>query len=240
VVGTLTSLGHNLDSGNTCGFNPAIGDLVNANALLGPLQLDGGPTPTHALLAGSPAIDAGDNTGCPATDQRGISRPLDVVAANATVCDIGAFEVDTLKYVTLSFALNTATVHPDAPLQGTVTVTNPGGGRPLDAYVFFVPPGSVGCPGQDPVLFLTTGGVTLTCLSSGVQTFTPMFSNVTLGPNLTPSVSIPVFGLTWPAGAPTGGWLAGIAVTPAGAFADQRVNPLAELVFATAAFVAAP
>src|SRR2546425_6300878 len=55
---TLTSQGHNLDSGNTCGF-AGPGDLVNMNPQLGPLQDNGGPTPTQALLPGSPAIDAG-------------------------------------------------------------------------------------------------------------------------------------------------------------------------------------
>src|SRR3989475_4483019 len=61
--GTLTSQGHNLDSGNTCGFTGP-GDLVNMDPLLGPLQDNGGPTPTQALLLGSPAIDAGGND-CP-------------------------------------------------------------------------------------------------------------------------------------------------------------------------------
>jgi len=54
--------------------------------LLGPLAANGGPTPTHALLLGSPAFGAGTNTGCPATDQRGIVRPQGIL------CDIGAFE----------------------------------------------------------------------------------------------------------------------------------------------------
>jgi hypothetical protein len=54
--------------------------------MLGPLADNGGPTQTHALLPGSPAIDAGDNTACPATDQRGVTRPL------GAACDIGAYE----------------------------------------------------------------------------------------------------------------------------------------------------
>ena len=84
--GTITSQGHNLDSGSTCGLsNP--GDLSNTDPLLGPL--DGG---THALLLGSPAIDAGDSVGCPATDQRGISRPQDGNGDGSYTCDIGAFE----------------------------------------------------------------------------------------------------------------------------------------------------
>jgi len=82
----ITSLGHNLDSENTCQFN-GTGDLINTDPLLGPLQDNGGPTFTHALLDGSPAIDAGDNSGAPATDQRGITRP------QGSAVDIGAYEL---------------------------------------------------------------------------------------------------------------------------------------------------
>ena len=83
--GAVVSLGHNLSSDSSCNLN-ANGDLTNTNLLLGPLQNNGGPTTTHALLPGSPAINHGDNTGCPVTDQRGITRP------QAGICDIGAYE----------------------------------------------------------------------------------------------------------------------------------------------------
>src|SRR3989442_10007543 len=56
--GTLTSQGHNLDSGNSCGF-AGPGDLVAIDPQLGSLQDNGGPTPTQALSPGSPAIEAG-------------------------------------------------------------------------------------------------------------------------------------------------------------------------------------
>ena len=87
---TFTSLGHNLDSDGTSGFaNGANGDLVGSSgspidARLAPLADYGGQTQTRALLNGSPAIDAGENTGAPATDQRGVTRIGTV--------DIGAFE----------------------------------------------------------------------------------------------------------------------------------------------------
>ncbi|MBM3130940.1 MAG: hypothetical protein FJ009_20220 [Chloroflexi bacterium] len=81
----IISLGHNLSDDNTCNLN-AMGDITNANPLLGPLQNNGGTTLTHALLSTSLAINAGDNTNCPPNDQRGVSRP------QAGICDIGAYE----------------------------------------------------------------------------------------------------------------------------------------------------
>jgi hypothetical protein len=59
------------------------------------LRDNGGPTPTMALLPGSPAIDAGDNTGAPKWDQRGegFPRVVAVVDPDNPVIDIGAFEV---------------------------------------------------------------------------------------------------------------------------------------------------
>ena len=60
--------------------------------MLGPLQDNGGPTWTYALLPGSPAIDAGDNAQCTSTDQRGFYRPIDGDDNGSRVCDIGSFE----------------------------------------------------------------------------------------------------------------------------------------------------
>lgn len=91
--GAFISEGHNLDSDASC-FLTQPSDIPAGNANLGPLQDNGGATLTHALLAGSMAIDAGNNAVCAAApiggvDQRGRPRP----GANATTCDIGAFEV---------------------------------------------------------------------------------------------------------------------------------------------------
>jgi hypothetical protein len=78
--------GHNLENADTCGFDGA-GDLANTDPKLGALADNGGPTLTHALLEGSPAIDkAAGGTSCPATDQRGTTRP------QGPGCDIGAYE----------------------------------------------------------------------------------------------------------------------------------------------------
>jgi hypothetical protein len=90
--GILTSYGFNLDSGSTCGFT-ATGDQSNTDPKLGQLHDNGGPTQTHALLQGSPAIDAVNTTQCPLTDQRGIARPVDGDGDGTFICDVGAYEL---------------------------------------------------------------------------------------------------------------------------------------------------
>jgi parallel beta helix pectate lyase-like protein len=99
--------GHNLDSGESCGFSAANGSLSNTDPQLDPagLQDNGGPTQTVALCtaagvpaectAASPAIDAGDDSVCAAApvsnfDQRGFGRP----GAGHRHCSIGAYEAD--------------------------------------------------------------------------------------------------------------------------------------------------
>ncbi len=88
--GGITSLGYNLCSDDGSGCLTAIGDVINTDAQLGPLQDNGGSTKTLALLPGSPAIDAGDPsfTPPPDFDQRGPGFPR---AVNGRI-DIGAFE----------------------------------------------------------------------------------------------------------------------------------------------------
>ena len=60
--GIVTSLGYNLSNDDGGGFLTGMGDRINTDPMLGPLQDNGGPTFTHALLTGSPAIDAGKRT----------------------------------------------------------------------------------------------------------------------------------------------------------------------------------
>jgi len=88
--GTVTSEGYNLSSDDGGGYLTGPGDQINTDPLLGPLQNNGGPTFTHALLPGSPAIDAGDPSFSPPpfNDQRGCH--FDRVF-NGRI-DIGSFE----------------------------------------------------------------------------------------------------------------------------------------------------
>ena len=92
-VVTVTSLGYNLSSDDAGGFLTGPGDQINTDPVLGPLQDNGGPTFTYALLPGSPAIDAGDPNFIPPPffDQRG---PGFDRVVNGRI-DIGSFEVQT-------------------------------------------------------------------------------------------------------------------------------------------------
>jgi hypothetical protein len=88
--GTVISHGYNLSSDDGGGYLNGPGDQINTGPLLGPLQDNGGSTFTHALLRGSPAIDAGDPsfTPPPFHDQR--DSPF-VRVFNGRI-DIGSFE----------------------------------------------------------------------------------------------------------------------------------------------------
>jgi predicted outer membrane repeat protein len=99
--GAFTSQGHNLigdvtgSTGLTDGVNgDRVGTASNPiDARLGALKKNGGPTRTHALLPGSPAIDRGDNASQSPTDQRGLARREDGDGNGRAVADVGAFEL---------------------------------------------------------------------------------------------------------------------------------------------------
>lgn len=109
TVTRYDSLGYNLvgTAGVNVDFSSEFNQTTDQTAVpvgtwLGALQDNDGPTHTHALLAGSPAIDAGtctDHTDATiATDQRGVSRP------QGTACDVGAFEYEFGNIVFTGFA----------------------------------------------------------------------------------------------------------------------------------------
>lgn len=89
-IASITSLGNNLSDDASCGFT-SMGDQENLAGLIGTLGLlqdNGGAVPTMALLANSPAIDAGATISGIAFDQRGVTRP------QCASYDAGAYEYD--------------------------------------------------------------------------------------------------------------------------------------------------
>ncbi len=105
--------GSNIDSDDSCGF-PETAALADLH--LDDLAENGGPTMTHALLAGSPAIDASTGS-CPSEDQRVVSRPF------GPACDVGAYEAGGAALSLEDGGLEPATVTPtsDKPML-TITV----------------------------------------------------------------------------------------------------------------------
>ncbi|MEZ6035156.1 MAG: DUF2341 domain-containing protein [Planctomycetaceae bacterium] len=109
LQGTYVSSGSNLigdGTGQSGLINNVNGDKVGTgaapiNPLLGALQSNGGSTLTHALLAGSTAINAGTAPGAPTADQRGISR--------VGLVDIGAYEFAPTLTPTGELAVNVTT-----------------------------------------------------------------------------------------------------------------------------------
>lgn len=91
--GTIHSDGYNLSSDDGGGYLTGPGDQINVDPLLGPLQDNRGPTFTHALLPGSPAINAGDPNFVPPPDYDQRGPGFDRVR-NARI-DIGSFEVQS-------------------------------------------------------------------------------------------------------------------------------------------------
>jgi hypothetical protein len=93
-TGSPASLGHNLSSDSTGGL-AGPGDLPDTDPLLDPLADNGGPTLTHALRSGSPAVNAGSNTAVEDLDQDqrgpGFARVAGLLAGR--IADIGAFEL---------------------------------------------------------------------------------------------------------------------------------------------------
>lgn len=90
LYGTATVAPASADNliGDGGGVAPLPADTISADPQLGPLADNGGPTLTHALGTGSPAINAGNNVAGLSEDQRGPGFPR-VVGGTA---DIGSFE----------------------------------------------------------------------------------------------------------------------------------------------------
>lgn len=151
IFGAITDAGHNIsfDNQNTLTNSTSFN---GADPILGPLANNGGPTPTMALLPGSPAIDAGDPHSFPATDQRGQLRP------SGPAPDIGAFEYSPIV------------------LSGNITGLWP----PDQAAVLAGASSTITTNGGTFVLPLSAGTYTLSP-SNANYIFSPASQNITVG-----------------------------------------------------------
>ncbi len=130
---------NNLIKDNTyaCGLTNGVnGNIIGSDPNLGSLADNGGYTQTMPLLAGSPAIDVGNDGACPATDQRGVTRP------QGNVCDIGAveyvFDINPPTFTPTLTSTNTPTFTPTF----TLTATPPYSYNPL--YLSFTSSQTIG------------------------------------------------------------------------------------------------
>lgn len=139
-TGTFGSGGGNFDSSDSCTFDKAT-DHPATEPDLGPLADNGGFAMTHALLDGSPAIDAGVTCPPPAADERGVPRP------QGAGCDSGAYEFGTLASVNRQW--------------GDILCNGDANGDDAGALVRFVALGSEtsplsgGCPAPDQSVTIT-------------------------------------------------------------------------------------
>ncbi len=203
-VGTITSNGHNIiGSLLFCDLTPQVSDQIGVDPKLGPLSTRG----YVPLQSTSPAIDSGDLTSCPPTDQRGVSRP------QGSACDIGAYEYSTPGPVALLEIAGGASqpaelLHPFL-LPLAVYVFDAYGSPVNNANVTFTAPAS-GASGT----FADSASRTTTVVSddNGLATSSIFTANDQVGtydvvvsvPDFGATVSIPLFNITTFFVAPTG------------------------------------
>jgi hypothetical protein len=220
VRGTLASQGHNLIGNGSGGSGFADTDLVGTAAhpidpLLGPLQDNGGPTPTMALLSGSPALNAGDPTQLNVADQRGVMRSGGV--------NIGAYQASASNFVLTA----PDTVTAGTPFDVSVTAVDPFG-KTAVGYT-----GTVTFTSADPYGAALPADYTFTAADAGVY---PVPGGATLYTAGTWDVTATDTGT----GSITGG--ASVSVTPAAAdhllFVQQPTNTAAGQTITPAVMVA--
>lgn len=166
--GTLTSQGYNIVSEPAdCTIS---GSFAQVSPSLGPLQDNGGPTLTHALLSGSPAIDTGqpgnctDSLGAPiTTDQRGFQRPAD--GAGTLRCDIGAYELNHKTDQQITFPSIPDKTLSESPFAASATASS-------GLAVTYTASGVCQVSGS-VVSFATLGSCTLTAHQSGNDAYNP-------------------------------------------------------------------
>jgi hypothetical protein len=165
IWGSLTSSGYNLIGTTEGGDGFDATDLLNVDPLLGPLQDNGGPTQTMALLPGSPALNAGDPSQLGTADERGVVRSGGV--------NIGAYQASANAF--LLTAPDTVTA--GTPFDVTVQAVDPLGQVAL-GYIGTV---TFGTTDLDPGVVLPDP-YTFTAADQGTHTFSSAFVLLTPGP----------------------------------------------------------
>jgi hypothetical protein len=231
--GRLTSSGYNLIGNIQGGSGFVDTDLLNVNPLLGPLQNNGGPTMTMGLLAGSPALNAGDPAQLGVADQRGVVRSGGV--------NIGAYQASASAFVLTTPATTTA----GTPFNVTVKAVDTFGQTALgytgtvtfsttDTNPAVVLPANYTFTTADAGLHTFTGGATLA--SAGSQTLT---ATDTMTSSLTGSATIAVtpaaadhFVLSVPTGV-TSGTAFDVMVTVVDAYGNTVPTYLGTVTFSS-------
>jgi hypothetical protein len=162
LVGALSSDGYNLITQGGSGFDST--DLLGVDPLLGPLQNNGGPMQTVALLAGSPALNAGDPAQLGVPDQRGVVRSGGV--------NIGAYQASASTFVITA----PATVTAGTPFDMTAKAVDTFGQTAL-GYRGTV---TFSSTDTDPGVMLPAD-YTFQVSDSGSHTFTAAFTLITPG-----------------------------------------------------------
>jgi CSLREA domain-containing protein len=188
IVGTLNSQGYNLieNTSNTTITGDMTGNITGVDPMLAPLGNYGGPTETHALLPGSPAIDKGSSPAIN-TDQRGFTRPVDVPGIPPAIgddsSDIGAFETQV----------------------GVVANTNDSGAGSLRDAINNSPPGSYifldsSLGGSPQTITLTSGEIVinrnLTITGPGASLLTISGNNQSRVFNISSGFNVTLSGMT--------------------------------------------
>lgn len=131
LFGPMVSLGNNLIGSTAGGSGYRTDDIKNQPPQLGSLQDNGGPTFTHALLPGSPAIDGNSTTTSTTDDQRLLPRSIDANNDGTAQADIGAYEVQPTSLLlppganNVTITLNGSNIDVIDNTTGTVISTTP-------------------------------------------------------------------------------------------------------------------
>jgi CSLREA domain-containing protein len=154
---TGASSSHSIQGDTSCGFSDANSQTTTAVGL-GTLGNNGGPTDTALTAASSPAVDTGDGTACPASDERGVPRP------QLSGCDIGATELAPPSAMTGAASALTPTT---ATLNATASDPSVSGGTATFEY------GTTTAYGQSVSGGGVAGGVSGATLSAPATALSP-------------------------------------------------------------------